>query len=124
MLKFLLATSVINLGNLSHINHPNVQAQSIFSNEINKWELLFLNMQDSIDKAMLGFGLFKIFDDLKDFKKASYYFVIANKIKFKQKNYSIQIENQQFAFLKNNFTLKSVFHKLLLFLRSYFQFLL
>ena len=36
MLKFLLATSVINLANLSHINHPNVQAQSIFSNEINK----------------------------------------------------------------------------------------
>ena len=109
--RFDLALKVINNGLSIHpesgaliFSKTRLTEYSEFSNEINKWELLFLNMQDSIDKAMLGFGLFKIFDDLKDFKKASYYLVIANKIKFKQKNYSIQIENQQFAFLKNNFT--------------------
>jgi tetratricopeptide (TPR) repeat protein len=75
-----------------------------FSNEINNYELLYMSLPSNIQKAMLGFGLFKIFDDLKEYRKASKYLEDCNKIKFQHTKYSMEVENQQFDFLKINFS--------------------
>ncbi len=75
-----------------------------FSNEINNYELLYMSLPSNIQKAMLGFGLFKIFDDLKEYSKASKYLEDCNQIKFQHTNYSMEVENQQFDFLNTNFS--------------------
>jgi len=79
-----------------------------FSNEINNYELLFVSLPKSIEKSILGFALYKIFNDLHEYSKASRYLDEANKIKFELTNYSMELENQQFLFLKKNITNKYV----------------
>ena len=74
-----------------------------FSNEINSYELLFNSIPNNMQKSILGFALFKIFNDIKEYKRASTYLDEANRIKFGLTNYSLEVENEQFDFLKNNF---------------------
>ena len=114
--KFEDALDVLNISSKIFPNEPSLifaKSKLInyqkFSNEINSYELLFMSLSNSMSKAILGFALFKIFNDLKEYDKASRYLDEANKIKFNLTNYSKDLENQQFAFLRDNFTKNYVY---------------